>query len=585
MPLPPRAAYRRLFGTALLGLVLGASQPALAQSAPDEAGQGQHGDAGAFLAARTAASHSDYLAAAAWFTRALLADPQNPELLEGAILSHIGLGEFEPAAKMAKALRDMQVESEVGYLALLVDAISREDYHMVVELSADGAKQGALLDGLVSAWAEVGLGQMSDAATIFDRLAKDKNTGAFGLYHKALALASAGDFEGADAILSSGDAGALQAMRRGVLTHVRILSQLERNADALALLNGSFTTDPDPELDDLRRRLAAGEPLAFDLVSNARQGMAEVFYTLAMALGQEADTTHTLIYARSAQVLRPEQSETALLVASLLEEQGQHDLAIEVYKTVPAEDPAFHIAEIGRAEATNAAGRPEAATEVLQALVRAKPDLAVAHVALADTYRRNEDFAKARKSYDAAIALLGTAKPENWPLFFSRGICAERLDDFEGSVADMRQALKLNPEQPQVLNYLGYSYVDRGENLDEALTMIERAVVREPGSGYILDSLAWAYYRLGRYDEAVEPMERASLLEPVDPIVTDHLGDVYWAVGRTREAEFQWHRALSYGPEEKDAARIRNKLEKGLDAVLADEGAKPITPVTAKAAP
>ena len=146
----------------------------------------------------------------------------------------------------------------------------------------------------------------------------------------------------------------------------------------------------------------------------------------------------------------------------------------------------------------------------------------------------------------------------------------------------MREALRLNPDQPQVLNYLGYSFVDRGENLDEALGMIERAVAAEPGSGYIIDSLAWAYYRLGRYADAVAPMEQASLLEPVDPIVTDHLGDVYWAVGRTREAEFQWHRALSYGPLEKDAVRIRAKLEKGLDAVLAEEGAAPIAPVEAQ---
>jgi Flp pilus assembly protein TadD len=147
----------------------------------------------------------------------------------------------------------------------------------------------------------------------------------------------------------------------------------------------------------------------------------------------------------------------------------------------------------------------------------------------------------------------------------------------------MRKALELEPNQPQVLNYLGYSFVDRGEKLDEALAMIQRAVAGQPDSGYILDSLAWAYYRLGRYDEALVPMEQASLLEPVDPVVTDHLGDVYWAVGRTREAEFQWHRALSFEPIEKDAARIRLKLEKGLDAVLATEGAAPLKPVDAAA--
>lgn len=582
MPFYTRAATRRPFGAGLLALCLAFGMPVQAQA---PATVEDIGDAGAFLAARSAASRADYTAAAEWYARALLTDPKNPGLLEGAILANVGLGEFGPASNMARALKDLGEDSEIGYIALLIDDIQTENYAGVIERSRDGAAKGALLDALVTAWAQVGLGRMSDATATFDTLAKTEGMQAFGLYHKALALASAGDFEGADKILSDRSSGVLQAMRRSILAHVRVLSQLERNADALKLLDESFTTEADPELDQLRRRLAAGEPVPFDIVSSAKDGMAEVFYTVAMALGQDNDATRTLIYARGAQALRPGQDDIALLVAGVLVGQGQYDLAIDVYASIAADSPAYHIAEIGRAEATHAAGRKEAAIEVLQGLVRARPELLVGQIALADAYRREERFAEAREVYTTAISLLGTPAPENWPLYFSRGICAERLGDFEGTVADMREALRLNPDQPQVLNYLGYSYVDRGENLDEALGMIERAVAAEPGSGYIIDSLAWAYFRLGRYTEAVEPMERASLLEPVDPIVTDHLGDVYWAVGRTREAEFQWHRALSYGPAEKDAARIRLKLEKGLDAVLAEEGAAPIAPVEAKATP
>ena len=159
----------------------------------------------------------------------------------------------------------------------------------------------------------------------------------------------------------------------------------------------------------------------------------------------------------------------------------------------------------------------------------------------------------------------------DWVLFFYRGICHEQSKDWPAAEADFRRALELNPTQPQVLNYLGYGLVDRGEKLDEALAMIEKAVAGDPDKGYIIDSLAWALFRLGRYEEAVEPMERASLLEPVDPIVTDHLGDVYWMVGRKLEAQFQWRRALSFEPTEKDAERIRRKLEIGLDAVMAEE--------------
>ena len=179
-----------------------------------------------------------------------------------------------------------------------------------------------------------------------------------------------------------------------------------------------------------------------------------------------------------------------------------------------------------------------------------------------------------------AVALFEEDAEAQWLVYFSRGITHEREDRWPEAEADFRKALELRPDQPQVLNYLGYSMVEMQENLDEALDMIERAVAAQPDSGYIVDSLGWVLYRLGRYDEALVQMERAVELLPVDPVVNDHLGDVYWAVGRKREAEFQWHRALSFIElgESNDAEpdRIRRKLEIGLDAVLAEEGAPPL---------
>jgi Flp pilus assembly protein TadD len=150
------------------------------------------------------------------------------------------------------------------------------------------------------------------------------------------------------------------------------------------------------------------------------------------------------------------------------------------------------------------------------------------------------------------------------------------MGDWPGAEADFRAALALRPGQAQVLNYYGYSLVERRERLDEALAMIEEAVRAEPQNGAIVDSLGWALFRLGRHEEAVVHMEQAAALEPSDPVVNDHLGDVFWAVGRKREAAFQWRRALSFGPDEAEAQRIRRKLEIGLDAVLAEEGAPPL---------
>ena len=537
----------------------------------------QDGDAGAYLAARVAASQSDFRSAAAWFARAMLSDTRNPELLEGTVIANINIGEIDLAAEVGRRLLDLGGSNQTAVLALMAKAGKAGDFAALLVDPAERQTAGALLDGLVRSWAELGQGRMSEAQAGFDVLAKTRGLEAFGLYHKALGLASVGDFEGADEILSGRAAGSITVTRRGIITHVQILSQLENNTEALAVLNRNFAPGQDPEIDDLRRRLTAGEPLAFNMVRNATDGLAEVFFTMATALNGEAEDGYTLMYARIATYLRPDHVDSILLTADLLEAQEQFDLATDAYALIPTDNPASYVAEIGRANATYAAGRKEASIEILQALARSKGDILAVQMALGDGLRREERFAEATRAYDAAIALVPDPAARHWPIFYSRGICHERSGDFAAAEADFRRALDLNPDQPQVLNYLGYSLVDRGEQLPEALAMIERAVAADP-EGYILDSLAWALFRLGRFDEALAPMEQASLLEPVDPVVTDHLGDVYWAVGRTLEARFQWRRALSFDPVEKDATRIRRKLEVGLDAVMAEEAAagKPV---------
>ena len=539
----------------------------------------QDGDAGAYLAARSAAINSDYRAAAGWYTRALVQDPANPALLEGMVASNLGIGDFDVAADVGKRLIDLGKPGQLAPLAVLAMRAQKGDFASILAETTTAASVGALFDQLTRAWAELGNGRMSEALAGFDAVAKTPGMEAFGLYHKALALASVGDYEGADDILSGRASGPINIMRRGVIAHVQILSQLEKNPDALALLERNFGTDPDPTIDALRARLTAGEPIPYDATRNATDGVAEVYFTLATALNGEADPSFTLIYARAAAYLRPDHTEATLLAAGMLEEQGQYDLAVETYARIAPTDPAFYIAEIGRAGALRATGKTEAATEVLQTLARNQPGVMDVQLALADGLRRDEKWAEAITAYDAAIALVATPEAQHWALFYSRGVARERLADWAGAEADMRKALELQPDQPQVLNYLGYSFVDRGINLEEALGMIERAVKVEPDQGYIIDSLAWAYFRLGRYADALAPMEKASLLEPVDAIVTDHLGDVYWANGRILEAQFQWRRALSFDPVEADAVRIRHKLEVGLDAVRAEEGAKPLTPV------
>lgn len=541
-------------------------------------------DTGAYLSARIAEAEDDFSASAKWYARALETDPTNPEMLLGAIQAQIGVGDFVAAAETANRLKALGgAQSELAELALLSSEAKREDYAAILSAAKAGRDVGGLANGLVTAWAEVGEGKMSEAIKDFDAVTKMKGLEAFGLYHKALALALVGDFQGADDILSGKVAGPVYMMRRGILAHAQILSQLERNADALALLDKSFGSLPDPVIDALRRRLEAGEPVPFDTVRTARDGIAETFYTISTALSAQGDLVYTLIHLRIANYLQPENPDAVLLTANVLGALGLNDLSEATFASIAVDSP-YHVnAETGRATALRAMGKVDAAIEALKDLARQNPDLVSVQYSLGEALRGESRFDEAEVAYSEAIRLRGTPTQDDWLLFYLRGICHEGSDDWTAAEADFRQALALSPDQPRVLNYLGYGLVDRGEKLDEALAMIQKAADADPENGMIIDSLAWAYFKLGRYEEALEPMERASLLEPVDPIVTDHLGDVYWMVGRRMEAQFQWRRALSFKPEEADSARILRKLKLGLDAVMAEEGALPPDPTPAGA--
>lgn len=539
------------------------------------------GDAGAYLAARQARYENDFAAAAQYYTKALARDPSNPQILESAVVAQMSLGQFDRALPVARKIEADELLSQVAHMTLIADEAVRDDYDALLTRITENRGIGVLADGLIQAWALRGKGQMDEALAQFDQVSSERGLRSFAIYHKALALASVGDFESAEHIFAGDSDGPMQRTRLGTIAWVEILSQLERADEAVAILDDTFGLSPDPEIADLRARLIAGETLPFTRVRSARDGIAEVFFTIGQALMAESTDDYVLLYARVAEYLKPDHIDALIMTAELLESLERFNLANEAYQRVPREHPNFHVAELGRAESLRRAEKADAAIEVLTQLSASHPDLPLVHVSTGDLYREQTNWEKSITSYDRAIDLYAAQENEQWFVHYARAISHERLGDWTNAEADFRKALELNPGQPQVLNYLGYSMVEKQINLDEALDMIERAVAAQPQSGYIIDSLGWVLYRLGRYDEAIGHMERAAELEPIDPVVNDHLGDVLWAVGRFTEAEFQWRRALSFVTEDEpnpdlDPDRIRRKLEIGLDAVLEAEGAPPL---------
>ncbi|SFS22139.1 tetratricopeptide repeat protein [Yoonia litorea] len=533
-------------------------------------------DTGAYLAGKQAETAHDFGTAARYFADGLVQDPTNADLLDRLQRAYVAQGDFARAVPVARTMADAGVGNPVTHLILRTDDFAAGRWNEVLNALEAGQQIGPLVDQLSAAWALVGAGDTSAAMDAFDAVIQGEGMGVYGLTHKAYALAAFGDFEGAQRLFTNNGHGGMRYSRQSAIAHAQIMSQLGQNTEALELISAVFGTQLDPGLIALRDALSDGEAVAYSAVRTPAEAMGDLAHVIAGLVQADAPANFTLLYTRAANHLWPQNATAQLMTARLLEELENYDLANAAYSAVSPDDPSYHAAELGRAEALRAAGREEAAVEVLEGLTRLYPALPEVHATKGDTLRMAERYAEADRAYTRALDLYDNLDRSKWFVYYTRAITRHRLDDWTGAEADFRSALALRPEQPQVLNYLGYSLVERGEKLSEALDMIETAAAARPDHGAIIDSLGWVYFQLGRYDEAVVHLEHAASLEPVDAVINDHLGDAFWAVGREIEARFQWQRALSFSPSEEDATRIRAKLDRGLDAVLEEEGAEPL---------
>lgn len=532
------------------------------------------GLAGAYLSANHANVTNDYAAAADYYSKALAQDPDDAFMLQNALLSYVAIGELDRAITLAQEITNLEFSSQLSDLMIIVSNVQDKKFQAELELLEDSkSRLSPLLYDLLKGWALVGMGDMTAATEHFDSMVKPDALRVFGQYHKALAVAMAGDFELADKIMQGDNGNALHLNRSSLIAHAQILSQLEKFDEAAAILAESTVGATDQQVFDLYEKMKSKQSVPFDSIKSAQDGVAETFLTLASVLSGEDDDRFTLIYARLAEYLGPGNIQSLLLLANTLRNQEQYDLATQVLAKVPADHPMYLNAELSRADTLVDAGKSQAAIAVLQRLAGSHPDIARVHMVMGDVYSGEKQFRDANKAYTIAIDLLAKENAVQWFLYYARGVSYERLDEWDKAEVDFRKSLELSPDQPSTLNYLGYSLVEKGIKLEEAQELIERAVKGRPNDGFITDSLGWLLYRIGKFDDAVTPMERAVELTPTDPIINDHLGDVYWMTNRFREAQFQWRRALSFDPEEKDAARIRRKLEIGLDEVLSAEEA------------
>ena len=531
---------------------------------------------GGYLAGRHALSTKDFDAASTYLSRAIEDDLENPELLNGLISVQVSLGDIGAAKISSDNLDLLDVQTQLSNMVKIASQLRNRDFDNAKKQIENEQGINPLLDKIVTGWAFADQGNFKDAETIFDEIGKGSSLAQFSQMQKASMLAAYGRYESALNTIENLEKNSNRISIDARALKVQLLLKLDNKEEATEYFSKIFGDGVNSDAANLRMQVE-DHPNASSIEESLslEAGIAYAFYAIADILKDDADPNTALLYVRLAQYLNENSQKAILLAADLLEQMGQYDLAVAEYAKISPSSSYFLSSELGRVGALRDGGKTEAALEVLYYLSREFSDIGIVHNSLGDFLRREERYSEAKIAYDRAVDIYRENNNVSWVVLYARGITHERLQEWDKAESDFRNALTINPDQANVLNYLGYSLIDRGEKLDEAMTMIEKAVSLQPESGYIVDSLAWGLFKLGQYETAIPHMEKAAELMPVDPIVTDHLGDLYWAVGRQLEAKFQWRRALSFDPELKDATRIREKLRIGLDRVLVNEGLKP----------
>jgi len=564
-----RALLRNVLLTALTVFALSAVSVTVSVAAGDAAGDGEqlHSLLGSYLAANFAKNENDPDHAASFYRDALSQDPGNEVLLEQAFQAEASEANWDRAVGLAEELVAKDNNNRIAHLVLGLSRFKSADYAAAdkeFEAASDGPV-GELTSALARAWNALAAGKPDEAKKFLDMPKQAEWAQIYLNFHKALIADIAGkkqeakeayerSFKQESPTLRIPLAYARHAANEGDLKLAKTIleGQTDKSQD-----------EPHVLVRELRDEIDSGKKVPL-LINTPAEGMAEVFYGLGELLTGEGGVSMGVLYLQMALYVVPDHAFSLATLASAYESMRRYDDAIAVYNNIPKGTPLQEAIDIRKAFDFNSLDKVDEAKATLDKLAADNPKDIKPLDALGNIMRSRKRYAEAVDYYTRAAALLPNPAKRHWSLYYSRGTSYERLKNWPAAEADLQKALKLFPDQPLALNYLGYSWVDQNRNLKQGMALIERAVALKPGDGYIVDSLGWAHYKLGNYKEAVRFLERAVEITPQDPVLNDHLGDALWRVGREREARFQWDQALTLDPEPEDAEKIKKKLTEGL---------------------
>ena len=543
---------------------------------------------GSYLSGRFARTQQEPEQAAAFYKSALERDSTDPVLLEHTFQMETAAGRFENAIPLAEQIIAKQPDNRMAHTVLALAAYKAHDFARAEEhmKAASEGPIGELTSAIARAWIRQAAGDTEGALSIIDAPKQAEWAQFYLYYHRALITDVNGRFNEARAAFEKVFKQDSRTLRTA-LAYAHSTANAGDTTLAKAVLKEHLDRqqgEGHPLARDLLARITAGERVGL-LVKSPTDGLAEVFYGLGEALTGEGGVSLGIVYLKLALYVSPEHPFALAALANTYETLKKFDAANATYDLIPRGSPLQSSVDIRKAFNLNALDKVDEAKALLLDVAKHEPADLRPLDAIGNIMRARKRYEEAVESYTRAIDLIAKPDKQHWTYFYSRGTCYERLKNWPSAEADLQRALALAPDQPMVLNYLGYSWVDQGTNLKQGLSLIEKAVGLRPDDGYIVDSLGWALFRLGDFKEAAKYLERAVELRPDDPTLNDHLGDALWRVGRETEARFQWDQALSLKPEAEDVDKIKAKLEKGLPKAQQAKAAVKTKQATTEAPP
>ena len=520
---------------------------------------------GEYLTGRHALFNHQYDVAADNYLEAIKQDPENIELMQFSLSVFIAAGRFEDAFFVNEKLKEMDAQNEVSNILDFFNKTKNKSYIEALididELSSTGIMN--LIKPFFRAWIDAAEGSTSEINAVVNSFEEENNFNFFNFFQAGLIYEYLEDFEKAESFYAQAlnERGLLNL--RAVEAYGKILKKNGKTEKAISILEDYI--DQAPANEQLKATLieVRNDEQFEPFVSSLDEGFAEIFYTVSTILMQDNVKSIATNFLQYAAFFKPEFPLVHFLQAQIFESDQYYRGAQNEFDKIKTDSPLYFQSKLQRAWLYNDMDRPEETIAALLKLEKEYPDNREVLNSIAEFYRMNERFAEAIPAYSKVIDNIEEENVRDWIIYYTRGIVFDQEKRWAEAEMDFKKALEIRPEQPMVLNYLAYSWVDRGLNYVEAKKMLIRAVELRPNDGYIVDSLGWALYKMGDYEEAVPVLERAAQLETQDWAINDHLGDAYWTVGRKNEARFQWRHALSLSPDEDKIDLIKSKIKDG----------------------